>query len=167
MTDSLRQRMQWQTELGQILDGDRRYLMMRSDVLMGAFRGLPAPYQLEALQALQQSVRIHGGKSAKAYFASLNNDADRLLDTMARYSAQLGWGVWTLQKQTGALAVQVDNSPFAAGFGHCTHPVCHPIVGMLETVGELVLGDAVQVRETQCAAQGHPHCLFSAVRNSP
>lgn len=162
MTESLIERMQWQTESGQILDGDRRYLLMRTDVLMGVFRNLPSPIRQQALQALQMSVRDQGGKSAKAYFASLGNDAQRLMQTMVDFSAQLGWGVWTMSRHDHGLSVHVSNSPFAHGFGPFEQPVCYPIVGMLETVGELILGVAVRVRETRCAAQGHAHCNFVA-----
>ena len=162
MSGSLIQRMLWQTDSGQIMDGDRRYLMMRADVLMGVFRNLPAQLQHQALQAIQQSVREQGGKSAKAYFASLNNNPSLLLKTITEFSPQLGWGVWEMQQQGDCLSVKVENSPFAYGFGDSKQPVCHPIVGMLETVGELVLGGPVEVHETQCQAQGHTHCAFHA-----
>ncbi|WP_397476001.1 V4R domain-containing protein [Pusillimonas sp.] len=164
MSLSLIQRLNWQTESGEILDDDRRYLMMRTDVLMGGFRNLPAAAQRQAFLALQQSVRDNGGKSVHAYFDSLNHNAGRLLETMADFSAQVGWGVWSIQMQDGSLTVQVRNSPFAQGYGRSTEPVCYAIAGMLEALGEVVLRGPVHVCETQCSAQGHAHCILNATR---
>lgn len=162
MTDKLLDRMSWETSSGKILDNDRRYVMLRTDVLMGIFRALPDAQQAKALQAFSDSVEQSGGQSARAYFDSLNHDARQLLDTMASYSAELGWGKWTFAAgESKALELTVKNSPFAEGFGASACPVCHPIAGMLKTVGMLVAGGPVQVEETHCAAQGLPdQCKF-------
>lgn len=162
MTNSLLDRMHWQTEQGQILDADRRYIMLRTDVLMGIFRQCPPQQQLELLEAFGRSVHQNGGASAKAYFASLNKDAAQLLETMTSSSAELGWGRWQFKSSPnpGQLMLTVQNSPFAAGYGSSTTPVCHAIAGMLTSVGELVFDSSVTVSETLCAAQGYEHCAF-------
>jgi len=161
MSGKLLDRMQWQTEAGQIMDADRRYVMLRADVLMGVFRRLGAKAGQEALSAFAESVRESGGKSAKAYFEQLGGDTEKLLGTMCSYSAELGWGSWQFTRDEKGLRLQVHNSPFAAGFGPSETPVCHAIAGMLGTVGELVLQGGVTVEETQCAAQhACAHCSF-------
>ena len=161
MTEKLMDKMAWQLEAGQIMDGDRRYVMLRADVLMGMFRRLPPSVASTALDALGDSVRETGGQSATAYFQSLDNDAARLLDTMASYSAELGWGKWSFDERADGLQLTVRNSPFAAGYGASSCPVCRPIAGMLTTVASLITDTTVCVEETQCASQpGVEHCSF-------
>lgn len=151
MSQSLRNRMTWDTANGQILDDTRRYVMIRNDVLMGIFSRLDAKAAAQALGAFETSVMESGGQSARAYFDALSNDVNRLLDTMVAFSAELGWGVWSFSRNGTALELSVRNSPFAAGHPKpSAGPVCHPIVGMLRTVGELVFDNRVEVRETQC-----------------
>lgn len=158
---TLREKMQWQTELGQIKDADRRYIMLRTDVLMGVFSRLAPEARAAALNAFGTAVRESGGQSARAYFQALGGDARELLRTMADYSAELGWGKWSFGTEDEAqLRLTVRNSPFAAGFGSSATPVCHAIAGMLGTVGRLVLQGAVSVEETECAAQGCACCTF-------
>lgn len=162
MADKLLDRMAWDTTSGKILDSGRRYVMLRTDVLMGIFRALPDAQRHQALQAFADSVEQSGGQSARAYFQSLNYDARQLLDTMQAYSAELGWGKWTfIAGESNTLELTVKNSPFAEGFGASPCPVCHPITGMLKTVGMLVADGPVHVEETHCAAQGlSDQCKF-------
>lgn len=161
MPESLREKLHWHTESGQIMDQDRRYIMLRTDVLMGIFTRLAPDAQRAALAAFGQAVKASGGQSAKAYFESLGNDAQRLLHTMQAYSADLGWGVWEFDRQSETQwQLTVHNSPFAAGFGASATPVCAAITGMLATVGELITQAAVSVEETACAAQGCGRCTF-------
>ena len=161
MADKLLEKMTWQPECGQIMDQDRRYVMLRADVLMGIFQRLPPDMRGAALGAFFESVRDAGGQSAKSYFQSLNNDPTKLLDTMASYSAELGWGKWSFAQAAEGLRLTVHNSPFAAGYGDSDCPVCHPIAGMLTTVAGLMSDTDVYVEETQCASQtGVQHCSF-------
>lgn len=163
----LKDRLTWHD--GGIFDADRRYLMLRADVLMGVVRQLPAELQATVLAAMADSVAANGGKSAQAYFEAIGRDPATLLQVMVESSADLGWGQWQFvglnhapldptHLQAG-LALQVQHSPFAAGHGPASQPVCAPIVGMLRAVGSLLLGQAT-VAETHCAAQGHTHCRF-------
>lgn len=164
MTQSLRQRMNWDTSNGQILDDTRRYVMLRNDVLMGIFARLDATSAQQALAAFERAVMESGGQSARAYFDALDHDVDRLLGTMTRFSAELGWGVWSFSRTPESLQLSVRNSPFAAGHPKpSASPVCHPIVGMLRTVGELVFDTPVNVKESQCCAHElqASHCVFT------
>lgn len=76
----LRDRLQWQE--GGIFDADRRYLMMRVDVLMGILQQLPAALRPQVLNAMADSVTANGGKSAQAYFDALGRDREKLLEVM-------------------------------------------------------------------------------------
>ncbi|CAM4015836.1 V4R domain-containing protein [Bordetella muralis] len=159
----LHERLKWDTASGQILDADRRYIMMRADVLMGLFTALPAADRQRALESLRSSVRDQGGASARAYRASGAGDTDAFLQVMAESAADLGWGVWRFDgSPAGTLILTVHNSPFASAAGSNEAPVCHAIAGMLEAVTALVFGTPADVHETQCACMGTAYCVFQA-----
>lgn len=147
------------------MDGERRYLMLRADVLMGIFREMPAELRRPALEAFAASVGKYGGRSAKAYFEAGGNRPEEFLETIVRYSRELGWGCWRVDARGDeAIEVTVENSPFAQGFGIGPDPVCHAIVGMLQAVGTIVFGRPASVVETCCAAQkGVDRCAFHVV----
>ncbi|WFC69131.1 hypothetical protein EUC41_24050 [Achromobacter denitrificans] len=93
----LQQRLKWDAPEGAILDADRRYVMLRADVLMGLFAGLPPAQRAQALDSLQASVRTHGGASARAYRAAGAADVAAFLRVMAESAADLGWGAWRFE----------------------------------------------------------------------
>lgn len=161
---SLAQRLAFDAERAEVRDGPRRYLLMRPDVLMGAFRGLPPETRAAALRAFADSVQANGAGSVRAYLAELGGDRAKLLQAMQDTSADLGWGRWRFTLAADRLLLEVVNSPFAAGFGESAHPVCAPIEGMLRTVAAVVLDAAeVEVIEQVCAAQpGQAVCRFEA-----
>lgn len=162
----LHKRLKWETSSGQILDGDRRYLMVRADVFMGLFAALPAADRERALESLRGSVRRHGGASARAYQVNEAGDTAAFLQIMVESAADLGWGMWDFdQSQPDELGLTVRNSPFASTAGSRDGPVCHAIAGMLEAVTTLVLGSATTVRETRCACMGGTRCVFQAQRD--
>jgi len=159
-----RERLAWDLARGELRDGDVRYLLIRDDTLMGLFRALPEGERAAALAALERSVVEHGRRSAQRYQAMGAAEARALLGVIESTAPQLGWGVWRFTEITGqGLALEVENSPFAAGYGASTTPVCHAIAGMLQAVGALALGGAVRVTEDQCAAQGHARCRLRAI----
>jgi len=159
----LLERLAWNPDAGAIHDADRRYVMLRADVLMGLFTALPPAQREAALGSLQASVRAHGGASARAYQAQGTPDRAHFLRVMAQAAADLGWGVWRFKTEgTDALALEVDNSPFAMAVTASDRPVCHAITGMLEAVSALVAGNASTFRETRCASMGAPCCEFLA-----
>ena len=142
-------------------DADRRYVMVRADVLMGLFRELPAAARLAALDAFARSVAVNGAGSARAYRETVG-DGDRLLAVIAETAPQLGWGRWSFGPERDVLRLEVVNSPFASGHGPADAPVCHPIKGMLLTVASIVLKAPAQVREVACTAAGAAACRFEA-----
>jgi hypothetical protein len=151
-------------EKGELRDGGIRYVMLRADALMGLFRLLPEDGRQAALAALGRSVTEHGGRSARSYRERLGGgDPRALLDVVAATAPDLGWGIWRFSDAAGGgLALEVENSPFAAGFGASGKPVCAAIAGMLETVSTLVLGTATTARETECRAVSGGRCHFLA-----
>lgn len=148
-------------------DGEIRYLRLRADTLMGMFRHLPAPARAQAFAALVRSAAEHGGDSARRYLESGAGDTAALLATIAKTAAELGWGGWRFGERSATrLALDVTDSPFAAGYGAADTEVCAPITGMLEAVAVLVLGGACQAREVQCRARGAERCRFEAISRS-
>ena len=165
---ALHERLQFDIAKGEIRDGPRRYLVMRNDVLMGLFDRLEPAARGEALDALGRSVTQFGGDSVRAYLADVG--AEKLLRTMGDASASLGWGLWDLQRSEDRLALQVRNSPFAAG-SVGDQAVCHPIAGMLLAVAQALWGEGATARELRCACEAGGAstggvCLFEAVRPS-
>lgn len=161
---AFRARLEWDLARGALRDGEVRYLLIRDDTLMGLFRGLPERERAAALAALARSVVEHGARSARRYQAMGAAEARALLDVIEATAPQLGWGVWRFTDVSEqGLALEVENSPFAAGYGPSAAPVCHAIAGMLEAVGTLALGGEVRAAEQTCAAQGHARCSFRAV----
>ena len=168
---TLVQRLVFDQARGEVRDQDRRYLLMRPDVLMGTLRQLDDGTRSEVLAAFADSTAIHGTHSIIAYLSTLEADGEdgarALLSLIRETSPALGWGRWAFAPVEDGLALTVANSPFAAGYGPATQPVCAPIAGMFRTVAGVVLGNAVAVEETACAAMGdHDECRFIARRCS-
>ena len=155
-------RLIFDTAAGEILDATRRYLLVRPDSFMGIFARLPEPARTQALGALEAAVFEHGSDSARAYLASGGGDARTLIDTIARTAPQLGWGRWTFDIAGDKIALTVDNSPFAQGYGPSDTPVCHAVAGMLRAVATLLFDAAAAARECTCTACGSAACRFEA-----
>lgn len=159
----LHQRLLFDIEDGQVLDGDRRYVILRADVLMGTFDQMEEPTREIALQALGRSVTHFGSDSVRAYLAQVGPDA--LLQAMVENSASLGWGVWSFRRDGQQLWLEVRNSPFAAGSTRDDAPSCHAIAGMLRATVGALWPHATRVRELRCLcqrAEPSDHCLFLA-----
>jgi predicted hydrocarbon binding protein len=141
-----------------------RYLRLRADTLMGMFRRLPRLQRAQALEALARSTAEAGGDSARRYLASASGDRVALLATIEKTAAELGWGRWRFTPQGASrLALEVDDSPFAAGYGAADDVACAPIAGMLQAVASLALGAECEARETACRARGAAQCRFEAI----
>jgi predicted hydrocarbon binding protein len=148
---------------GQIQDESRRYLMMRTDVLMGLFDKLPDIAREQALCSLGHSVADFGRDSVQAYAAKSGASEDVLLRTMQDAAASLGWGRWTFNRTSIALQLSVRNSPFAASASQKGKHVCHAIVGMLQGLSSVLYPDGALVHELSCAAvTGGDQCKFEA-----
>lgn len=166
---ALHERLQFDTANGQVLDQSRRYVLLRADVLMGLFEGLPDGVRDEALRAFGRSVASRGADSLRAYAAQPDVDGTALQGIVEAAAASLGWGVWRLTRNGPALSLEVRNSPFAAAAAPRDGAACHAIAGMLEALATVVLGHAAIARETACAvSDGSRCCRFSArIDSSP
>jgi predicted hydrocarbon binding protein len=163
MTTPLHEKLHFDTANGQVLDQSRRYLLMRTDVLMGLFDNLPQADREQALRALGQSVAYFGSDSVRAYVEQPGVDEATLLTTMENAAASLGWGRWAFERTAAGLGLAVHNSPFAFGTRHLGSCACHAIVGMLQGLTSTLWPGGAQVRELSCAAQaGESPCRFEA-----
>ena len=161
----LRERLEFDAELGEYRDHGIRYMMLRADALMGILHELPAALRPQVLEAFARSITRQGGKSAAAYRAAGAASSAALVETIQETAPQLGWGRWSMQLHEDGIDLVVANSPFVAGYGPCETPVCHPIIGMLTAVGRMALGCEVVVQESGCACMDtYDHCRFTVRR---
>lgn len=159
---AVHERLRFDTAHGQVLDQSRRYVLLRTDVLMGTFDALEPAERDAALRAFGRSVFVHGSDSLRAYAAQPGVAGEVLLRTVQDAAASLGWGRWQLAQGGSALTLQVDNSPFAAAT-HEKLPACHAVAGMLEGLAAALWGEGASAAETFCAAQhGGERCRFVA-----
>ncbi|WP_339757221.1 V4R domain-containing protein [uncultured Hoeflea sp.] len=155
-------RLAYDAETGEHTDSGIRYMMIRPDAFMGILHELPEEDRPRVLEAMARSITTQGAKSAQAYQKMGASDSTALLNVIAGTAPELGWGIWTFSEpDADGFTLQVRNSPFAAGYGAAPWPVCAPIRGMLVAVGQMVLGQAVSVSETSCAACGSEICQFA------
>lgn len=158
-------RLEHATERGEILDGDRRYLLMRPDVLMGMLQRLDDTARAQALSAFAQSAYEQGGRSIHAY--AKEAPGQDLLDVVCETSAGLGWGRWRFEVDGDGLRLTVHNSPFASGYGVSSCTVCTPIVGIFKSVAIQWLGAPAVAEELSCSAMTHAQtCEFVAYREA-
>lgn len=164
MSRPLRERLVWND--GAVHDADRRYLLMRPDVLMGALVRLDGPSRAAFATAWADAARVHGGASLVAYAEAVGRDAGALMEATVAAAADLGWGRWQLQRSATGLSLQVTGSPFVAGWRAASPhpaeaPVCAPIRGLLAALSGLVLPGPLVIEETRCAAlHGDDTCRF-------
>lgn len=168
MSRPLRERLVWND--GAVHDADRRYLLMRPDVLMGALVRLDPASRAALATAWVDAARVHGGASLSAYAQAVNHDAQALIGSTVAAAADLGWGRWDLRATPSGLALEVHDSPFVAGWRGATPqaadaPVCAPVRGLLAALAGLLLPGPLVIEETHCAAvHGGGTCRFEARR---
>ena len=164
---ALHERLVFDVARGAVLDADRRYVLLRADVLMGIFAQLEGDARDAALAAFARSVAEHGADSVRAYRAAVG--ADALPQAMEAAAASLGWGRWRidaaqLHDASPSLALEVEDSPFAAAAPPGSERACHAIAGMLEALGAALWPHGASARETRCVVLGQsPTCRFVAV----
>ena len=140
-----------------------RYMMIRPDALMGLFHRLGPQDRDVGLQALADSVFEHGGKSAASYAGRGRGAALQLIARIEDTAPQIGWGQWQITLREDGLDLEVENTPFVAGYGTADHPVCAPIRGMLAAITKQIFNSDVVVTELRCAAvAGSGPCHFTA-----
>jgi hypothetical protein len=166
MAAALHERLVFDVARGAVRDADRRYVLLRADVLMGVFAQLEGRARDAALAAFARSVAEHGAGSVRAYRDAVGEDA--LPQAMEGAAASLGWGRWRIDAAhvhdaSPSLALEVENSPFAAAAPRGSARACHAIAGMLEALAAALWSEAADARETRCAAQGAATCSFVAV----
>jgi predicted hydrocarbon binding protein len=151
---TLHSRLFFDVNKGQVLDANRRYILMRVDVLMGFINRLPKAQLNDHLMALQDAVFALGYDSVKAYQEASHLSSAELLDVMASSAASLGWGKWEFEMLAHGIKLSVENSPFLEIHSDdSSQTVCHAIVGMLKAVGKVIQDKTCQVREVSCCSQ--------------
>lgn len=167
---ALHDRLRYDVDNGQVLDADRRYVLLRADVLMGIFEGLPEGAAQDALNAFRDSVNRYGSASVRAYDNRADSDPAALLASVADGAASLGWGRWHIELDGTTCRLRVLNSPFAQAH-RAQGRACAAIVGMFSAVCSHIWQEPVLAREVHCSACRSPSsapeehvCTFEATR---
>ena len=167
---ALHDRLQFDVENGQVLDEDRRYVLLRADVLMGIFESLSEGAAEDALMAFRDSVNRYGSASVRAYANPANADPAPLLASVAAGAASLGWGRWHFEWDETTCRLRVFNSPFAQAH-RAKGEACAAIVGMFSAVCSHIWQEPVLASEIDCfACRAQPSgpeeaiCTFEATR---
>lgn len=150
-TPPLHERLVFDTSQGQVLDADRRYVLLRADVLMGMFGLMPDAMRDQAMAAFAESVFKFGSGSVRAYADPSDPGSRKLFAAVAAGAASLGWGAWEFDIGDRSCQLTVRNSPFAAAAGN-QQPACSPILGMLRAVCEHAWKVECVVQEIHCCA---------------
>ncbi len=169
-TPALHDRLRFDVDGGQVLDGDRRYVLLRADVLMGIFEELSVDAAQDALTAFRDSVIRYGSASVRAYQNPADPEGEQLLATVAQGAASLGWGRWRIESDGSRCLLSVHNSPFAQAH-RSEGPACAPIAGMLSAVCSHIWKKPILAQEVKCCAcashasdEGEKVCTFEAIR---
>jgi predicted hydrocarbon binding protein len=148
-------------QAGRLTEDGIRYVMMRPDVLMGIVHDLAPENAGLFFKALENSAFRHAQASFSQYRARTPTSAEDVLSSWFSIAAKLGWGQWSsAQTANDCGEIVVHDSPFAAGHGPADCPVCGAITGVVKAMILVACGEAVDVREVACAAQGFPACRF-------
>lgn len=170
---ALHERLRFDTARGEVLDDDRRYVLLRADVLMGLFASLPADTCRQALEAFGASAFAQGSASVRAYAQTLPaGEAQTLFQVVGDGASSLGWGVWRYEHGPDGSRLLVHNSPFARHAPVGATPCCTPIAGIFRAVCEQAWGQTAIVQESSCAANRGAAvsalhaCVFEARKNN-
>jgi predicted hydrocarbon binding protein len=164
----LHERLHFDVARGQVLDADRRYVLLRADVLMGMFAFLSQPASGEALLAFARSVATYGSGSVRAYDDPADPASLQLFDAVAQGASSLGWGVWSFEPGPRSCRLTVRNSPFAAAFRKMGRPACAPIAGMMQAVCSHAWKQDCAVVEVECSAcTGQEHAADEGLCRIP
>jgi len=166
MTDnSVLSELTYSAERGALEFKGVRYLLIRPETLRSlqeASAGeLGAPKSADMLFA----GGFTGGKlSGQRYKQALGLTSAEAAEFMCRMGGEIGWGRFRLVELDEArirLVVEVEHSPFAAGYDEPTQAgVCHLTRGVLSGLAAGLFGVEVESTEVQCLAKGDPLCRF-------
>ncbi len=101
-----------------------------------------------------------GARGARLIAERAGYRGDDLLQAALIAFNQSNWGQATLERSAEQLQIRVTNSALAGSVSGQRKPICHPIAGYIAGFLEEAWQRPVKVRETECIANGHAHCLF-------
>ncbi len=163
MPNSILDNLQFDRDRAALLYNDVRYLLIRPETLC-AFQKAAE----EHLGALADELLFAGGYtggtlSAKKYRELFGLSDAQSVEFMANMATEIGWGRTTVSHFDPAaceLDLLIDSSPFAAAYGKADRGVCHLVRGVFAGMAAGIFGRAVEAREQECAAMGHPRCMM-------
>jgi len=148
---------------GALLYKDVRYLLIRPETLIAFQKAAEEKLGAGADELLFAGGFTGGTLSAKRYREVFGLTDRQSVEFMAKMGTEIGWGKFTVSSfsvSSCALELTVEASPFAAAYGKSNRGVCHLIRGVFAGLASGIFGRAVESREEECIALGHPQCKF-------
>ena len=108
---------------------------------------------------LYRAGKSAGKRGAEALAQRLNLQGEDLLEALRIAFNTSRWGEAQLHREQQPWTLEVHDSLLGQSL-KSKRPVCHPIAGFWAGFLEAALGREVEVKETECMAQGAAACRF-------
>ncbi len=161
MDNSILRDLGFDRERGALLYNDVRYLLIRPETLCAFQKAAEEQLGERADELLFAGGYTGGTLSAKKYREVFGLSDAQSVEFMANMGTEIGWGrlsVSHFDPVACELDLVIDGSPFAAAYGNSERGVCHLVRGVFAGMAAGIFGRAVDAREQECVAMGHPRC---------
>ena len=140
-----------------------RYMLMRPATRSALPQPLAEPPGADAGQIRCPAGLAGGRLSGRRFRKNFEQSEEDYLRFFAKMGTSIGWGhfrVLSCDIPRKKFSFSVKNSPFVGSYGQSSNPVCHILRGVLAGLGESMFAEAMEAKESSCAAMGNGECVF-------
>jgi predicted hydrocarbon binding protein len=148
---------------GDIRFNQVRYMLIRPETLIAIQKTMEEATGVDAGNILFQGGLAGGRLSGRRFRKNFEQSEEDYLRFFAKMGTSIGWGhfrVLSCDIPRKKFSFSVKNSPFVGSYGQSSNPVCHILRGVLAGLGESMFAEAMEAKESSCAAMGNGECVF-------
>ncbi len=141
---------------------ERESVLIHRDALIDGYREIMKLSKFGADMVVRKAAEYGGKKGAVTLkerygvYTDIFEDALRFLSVIAESSRMIDLFEYSI----GSMEIYIEGSILVEAVGKSDKPVCRPMASFFKGfLGEL-LGKDVEVKETECQAQGKERCIF-------